>query len=47
MMVSDGHDQARREEVGGGPSELRFRWIENMRMHFAVMCDRSAATLKT
>lgn len=38
-------------EVGGKgidePSELRFRWIENMRMHFAVICDRSAATLKT
>ena len=26
------------------PSALLFRWIENMRMHFAVMCDRSART---
>ena len=46
MMVSDGR-QARREKGGDEPSELRFRWIENMRMHFAVICDRSAATLKT
>lgn len=28
------------------PSELLFRWMENMRMHFDVVCDKSAAVLK-
>lgn len=46
MNVSIGH-LAAEEGVGANkPSELLLRWMENMRMHFAVMCDMSAAILK-
>ncbi len=48
-VCSTGHVVSRQIDGGGGnePSELLFRWMENMRMHFAVMCDKSAATRKT
>jgi hypothetical protein len=44
--VSIRSQASNRRTAGSSPSELLLRWMENMRMHFDVMWDKSAAILK-